>query len=632
VHQVQGVLLEWKQKFMQQQINYDEILTYASQQSQLKHLAQTFCFSSAIVWSQDALAVKNLFLLAYEQLNVLLIKYIPEHPDTKWCTLPFLLQHWGVAFPPKLLNVISQHIVFPGEKKTVELLNNSLSPSTSGIFQPNSEISLKLTKALSLHELSELIKGLKVFLQPIMDVLDMLVFFTLHPSVMFEKYIQLYLKKESELGIREKHSPITLSAFSTVLTTSTMPWSEDWSVEGSLPLRVLQKAVVHTYDLIMKLMQGNATYSEIVAEGELNLENLNIEQEFSTLHSFTAYLKLSLSSNAGLAGVQSILELFQYVHYIRIIYSVCEQYQLQGCLKDPQLVELLRLVEGLHREKNRANLTFIDAREQIDRVIKILCLGEKRFPYCLELFTALGDSAAFYQFVRDKQFVGEKGQAAFQQQYQLITAQLQHEEYSETVLNHLYSAFKIIQPFMDRHQSFQQLMSHVSSLDVTIGVKQLQTVNFNITLIQLWFSRAEVRSVHTHTAVYVEVIHVDLFLSCQGNTIENIAKELDCIIATGNYLFLTPDTSSSWGELMLEYSPPRLHQFPPPSLPSSQPSSLEDQDVVNMQRWNSEQISDFVRKLGFLDTEQEVGDKIKHFLHVNEVCVCRFPVGLVRLS
>ena len=72
---------------------------------------------------------------------------------------------------------------------------------------------------------------------------------------------------------------------------------------------------------------------------------------------------------------------------------------------------------------------------------------------------------------------------------------------------------------------------------------------------------------------------------------------------------------------MLEYSPSPLHQFPPPSLPSSQPSSLEDQDVVNMQHWNSEQISDFVRKLGFLGTEQEVGDKIKHFLHVNEVCV-----------
>ena len=80
----------------------------------------------------------------------------------------------------------------------------------------------------------------------------------------------------------------------------------------------------------------------------------------------------------------------------------------------------------------------------------------------------------------------------FQQQYQLITAQLQHDEYDETVLNHLYAAFKIIEPFMDTHQSFQQLMSKVTSLDVTNGLKQLQTVNTNINLIQLWFSRAEV--------------------------------------------------------------------------------------------------------------------------------------------
>ena len=43
--------------------------------------------------------------------------------------------------------------------------------------------------------------------------------------------------------------------------------------------------------------------------------------------------------------------------------------------------------------------------------------------------------------------------------------------------------------------------------------------------------------------------------------------------------------------------------------------------MVNMQRWNSEQISDFVRKLGFLDTEKEAGNKIKDFLHVNEVCL-----------
>jgi hypothetical protein len=45
--------------------------------------------------------------------------------------------------------------------------------------------------------------------------------------------------------------------------------------------------------------------------------------------------------------------------------------------------------------------------------------------------------------------------------------------------------------------------------------------------------------------------------------------------------------------------------------------------LTNFERWNTEQIGDFVRKLGFLDKEKDKGegDKIKHFLHVNEVHV-----------
>ena len=117
--------------------------------------------------------------------------------------------------------------------------------------------------------------------------------------------------------------------------------------------------------------------------------------------------------------------------------------------------------------------------------------------------------------------------------------------------------------------------------------------------------------------------YVDLTLPstavCQGDTLENVDKELDCIIATGNYLFLTLENGSLC--LKLEYNP--SHQFFPLCSPSSfQLSNLTDSDAVVKQRWNSEQISDFVRKLGFLDREEEGGDKIKHFLHINEVCVC----------
>ena len=74
-------------------------------------------------------------------------------------------------------------------------------------------------------------------------------------------------------------------------------------------------------------------------------------------------------------------------------------------------------------------------------VKKTLCLDSMPFPHCLELFTAVQDSAAFFQFVCDRRFYGQKGKDVFLQKYQLITAQLQHEEYDETVLNHLLAAF-----------------------------------------------------------------------------------------------------------------------------------------------------------------------------------------------
>ena len=163
----------------------------------------------------------------------------------------------------------------------------------------------------------------------------------------------------------------------------------------------------------------------------------------------------------------------------------------------------------------------------------------------------------------------------------------------------------------------------------------------------------------------------------QGDTLENVAKELDSIIQTGYYIFtLSRDSSGGlFAQIMLEYKPSTTPQHPiqPGTLTTSghhsQPhssSSGSDQNpfsfeaegttdnpprtlprlltkmesqsgndlfgtsagtgggltrLSNLERWNTEQIGDFVRKLGFLDKEKdkEGGDKIIHFLHVNEV-------------
>ena len=138
MHQVQAVLSEWHQRFNEQQVNYDEILFYAYHQKKLEKLHQTICASSPIV--KDTQSMKNMFLSAFEQLNILLIKYIPEKADTKWCTLLSLLQDWGVALPSHLLDPIVQHVVLPGEVKAGELLKTPFPPNTSGGFSPLARI------------------------------------------------------------------------------------------------------------------------------------------------------------------------------------------------------------------------------------------------------------------------------------------------------------------------------------------------------------------------------------------------------------------------------------------------------------------------------------------------------------
>ena len=129
----------------------------------------------------------------------------------------------------------------------------------------------------------------------------------------------------------------------------------------------------------------------------------------------------------------------------------------------------------------------VNASPQISFIKTSLCLEGGANYSCLKIFPAVAKSAAFYQFMQERQFVGEKGQALFQQQYQLITAQLQHEEYDDNVLNQLPAALVLMAPFMDREQTFIKLMTQVTKLDISRGLIQLENVDMNIKLVRLWF-------------------------------------------------------------------------------------------------------------------------------------------------
>ena len=483
--ELQGALQHWNVKFQEDNVNYEEITLY---EITLPILNEKVYPVSLLMSCENVEKTKTAFLHNFEMLNVLLLCYIPGQPDIQSCSLPALLEKYGVCLPQEAQGIISRNVVFPDQERQipVEELSPSLNPSVTKRFIPGNEIALKLRKCMTLSELQNLVKVLQNF-QNKLSHLDMLVFFKLNKSDLFNNFLQHYLEKFSR-------SQQNTAAGAEFLPPGVMspyivaPASTHDLVQGS-HLQNLSSALNSTSNLFDKIRSGTATYFDVTAEDTLVLQQLDFKREFAILSMYLLQGSPSSNYSEELKGVQSMLELFQYTKHVETIQAVCEQYHLEKCTSDPLLKELVLVHASF---ANRSNLTPKEAAQIMDRVKEILLLGGNKSRKYLDIFAAIRDSAAFYQFVKDKQFEGPQGQANFLQQYQLITAQLQHEEYDEQVLNHLRAAFKVISPFMNVDTNFSELIEEVVSLDAVNGHKQLETVNTNITLIRLWFSRAEV--------------------------------------------------------------------------------------------------------------------------------------------
>ena len=489
VHKLQEILLDWQRKILhEKECNYDEIMLYASNHAMLLQIGDLFCVPSSIGDLQQIQQTKNVYLRQFERVNGHIIKYIPGDPRAKYCTLPQILQLYGVSFPLKF----KQHLRLPSDEVSQlskQLMRNTPCPNIDGDFQPPVQVSLLAIKTLTLKEIIALTEQLDTFVRPILEHMDMLVFFTLHQSEIFNDYVYRRLKIECsstsvQVSVVPKYALSTLR----ILSNEQKKESEEDEVSVSMLANVLASTKKH----LVSLIQGTATYSDIIAEdGKLNLEAMNIEAEFNVL---IAFFKTTCSINIheGLKGIRCMLELFQYTStHIPVIRNVIMQYKLEGCLHDQCLEDLVMIAEEI--EGSKASQIPCQAIAKVEHVKSLLCLQSSKASKSLKLFPAVLDSRIFYQFVRDMKFDDDKGQEAFRSQCQLITDILQHEEYNDTVLNHLLAAYNFIFPFMDTKQGFASLMSRVIALDISdMGLKALETVNSNVSLIRLWFSRAEV--------------------------------------------------------------------------------------------------------------------------------------------
>ena len=379
---------------------------------------------------------------------------------------------YGIGLPKALQVQLEGFIVLPGESANptkMTLQRHTLAPSITGKFQPPQPISLMLTKGFTLKMMETFMQELETFLTPIKDSMEMLIFFSLHDSQLFSAYVKQELKMDTDL-------------------------------------KVFGRALAQAKNILIQVCHGEAYYSQISADGAVCLETLDIEKEFSILLKSEQLGKLpGLKTTRGLGDVKNLVDLVKISTHIQMVRHVCQQYQLEGCLKDENLMKLTTIADELMTEEARASLTPSSATKKMDTVSELLetdGVATHDYEY-LAIFSKIADSAEFYQFICEKGFTGRSGEARFHQQYQLITAQLQHEEYDEAVLNVLYAVYKLILPFTVKLQPFHFLLESVKQLltaSSPVGganttydyLVQIETVNRNINLIQLWFSRAEV--------------------------------------------------------------------------------------------------------------------------------------------
>ena len=212
------------------------------------------------------------------------------------------------------------------------------------------------------------------------------------------------------------------------------------------------------------------------------------DSEIALLHTF--YQTRGVESTDFLAQLKDMSNLLDALKQIPSITKVFNTFQMHNCTAHPSYQALVELKLQFSTEEQEDNLTGAEATKRMEEVLKIIHPLE--LPQ-LELFSVAGRSAEFYAFLKTIQ---QQGEGRFKDLHRLITQIMQHEEYNEAVLNQLPRAREYMLPFLDQDLEFDKLLLRIKAMCDRVRVLEdfgdLETINQNMNLIRLWFSKAEV--------------------------------------------------------------------------------------------------------------------------------------------
>ena len=388
------------------------------------------------------------------------------------CILPLALQLYNLSLRADIMRDIECYVIYP---KGREGVHHRIPDQKS----ESNNYSLKLRPETTLNHLVDLCDRLQSYYMELEgSALNFFVFFHLNNSSLFEKYL--------------KHN--IQYVLSTYVVTKPGAHSH-----CEVTVKVLSEAIQRTKILICCLIQGEAKYSEIVANGAVVLKDINTELEISVLEKSIDALSLPVNERNGLIGVKAMVELFKAAAHVNTLENIFQRYNLKLCAEDESFKDLCVIA-------SRANdqLTPKDAINLLERVKTILHIPDEKSVDCLEFLGDIFNAKTFYEFLLFRRFYGKLGYKAFRQQYELITVQLQNKasQFEEMILNHLFPAFHFLSPFIGKFDDkvermqpqFGELVSAMWELDTKFGPIKLRNVYQNIHIVLQWFSEVQVIS------------------------------------------------------------------------------------------------------------------------------------------
>ena len=325
---------------------------------------------------------------------------------------------------------------------------------------PHDSRFLEVKLTVTLRKLNVLVNDIKSFLGSLLDMIPVLNHFHLNESFIFKAFVK----------------------------------SESLSY-GSITSEQLAEILKRVKETLCKVLTGVVTFSDFepIARTERSL-NL-IKREVRIMTDFMDFQKYR--STDAVTHFENAIILHQILEDINSLFTFCEEFELQECLKSDEIARLKVIIGYLRGElwkkQNLKKITTIVTK--IQNILGVESTNENRsenFMF-LSLFEPLNtNTKELRRFLNENNFRG-KGQIRFEQLLALVTQQLQHEEYNAEILTKLYAVYYLLVPLNKPDLSFHELLETVSQLEPSTCLSQLRTVDCNIDLITMWFSRAEVK-------------------------------------------------------------------------------------------------------------------------------------------